>query len=112
MTGAETTRTWYLLAEGWLPGWCGVLLFLAAGAFVLYQLRCEFRNRQASSLHRYVLPGLRLLIVGLAVWLLCRPIAKTIERTSTQPRLLVIVDAGNEINGLPRRTLDQHCVDA
>ncbi len=83
-----------LLTAGWLPGWLGLLLFAAAAAFVLWQLRRDFARTRPTLLTRWVLPDLRLLIVGLFAWLLCRPELLIRKRWQEPPEVLVLVDGG------------------
>ena len=81
-----------ILANGWLPGWGGLLLGAGLALFVLWQLRLEFRRVRPSGLTRWVLPSLRLAIVGLLTWLLCRPELLLTTRWTEKPRLLLLTD--------------------
>ena len=88
----HTEQTMRILANGWLPGWAGLLLGAGLALFVLWQLRLEFRRVRPSVLTRWVLPGLRLGIVGLLTWLLCRPELLLTTRWTEKPRLLLLTD--------------------
>ena len=90
--------TYRLVTEGWLPVWGGILVAGALGWIVWRHLRREFAHRRPSRLVRWVLPTLRLTIVGLAVWLICRPVFQIVTRWRARPRLLVLVDSSRSMN--------------
>ncbi len=90
----ETTHSTHaLFAEGILPGWGAVLIFVGAVAFVLWQYRREFPVRR-SGLTVWVLPGLRIGIVGLLCWLLAQPVMRRIEAQPRKPVMLIVNDDG------------------
>lgn len=88
----QTEQTMRLLANGWLPGWAGLLLAAGLMAFVFWQLQLEFRRVRPSTLTRWLLPGLRLAIVALLTWLLCRPELLLTTQWAEKPRLLLVTD--------------------
>ena len=99
------------VTTGPLAGWAGALLFLAAGAMVIWQLRRDFARMRGTRITRWVLPALRLTIVGIIAWLLCQPVL-LVERHWTPPaHVLLVVDTGksmrvNESAGGISRELD------
>ena len=92
MTASKIAHAYRLCGDGWLPGWAGILLFLAAGAFVVWQLRREFAHVRPGALQHRVLPLIRLAVVGTGIWLLCRPTLVVHERWLEPPRVLLAVD--------------------
>lgn len=91
-------RSCHLLTEGGLPGWAGLLVLLVVGWLALRNLNRELADVRPSPLRLRVLPALRLLIVGLFVWLLCQPVLKIESRWEAPPRLLALVDSSNSMN--------------
>lgn len=89
-----------LVAQGWLPWWAGVVVFAGVGWFVWHQLRCEFPRRDAGVLPRWVLPAIRLLLVGTFAWLLCRPALVVTRRWRIEPELLVSESVANSMNAI------------
>ena len=94
---AQVERSWHLFTEGWLSGGWGVVLMAAAAGFVLLQVRREFRRDRSRTLTRWGLPLLRFAIVGLMVWLLCRPALRVCTRTVLEQELLVFIDNGKSM---------------
>jgi hypothetical protein len=90
----QVEHSYRLLTNGWLPGWLGLLVAAAAGALVVWQHRREFANSRPSRLTRRILPALRLLVVALFVWLLCRPEFMRTTRWQEKPILLLMPDHG------------------
>lgn len=100
MTQPEHVEHSYrLLTTGALGGWLGLVVFLAVGALVCWQLLREFRGPRpgrrsrpgAPAIPHRILPALRLLIVAVFVWLLCRPELIVVKRWRVKPGLLVAV---------------------
>ena len=83
------TLTRQLLTTGSLPGWLALLLFVALGALVCWHLHRELAGQANPRLLR-ILFTLRLAIVALALWLLCRPVLLVTERWREQPHLVVL----------------------
>jgi hypothetical protein len=84
---SDLSHSYAVLATGALSGWLGALLFLALGALATWQLRRE--------LHRWTAPvrlvcACRWLIIGLAIWLLCRPLLVVTTQWTVQPRAVVL----------------------
>jgi len=94
---AQVERSWYLFTEGWLSGGWGVVLVAAAAGFAILQVRREFRQSRSRALTRWWLPLLRFAIVGLMVWLLCRPALRVCTRTVLEQELLVLIDNGKSM---------------
>jgi len=65
MLADATHSTVRLLSTGPIAGWAGLLLFAAATAFVIWQLRRDLAGINPTRLTRWVLPSLRLGIVAL-----------------------------------------------
>ena len=86
-----------LLTEGWLPVWGGGVALLALAWVVVRHHRREFAHVRPSRLVRWVLPALRVAIVGLAVWLVCRPAVQIVTRWHQRPRLAVLTDASRSM---------------
>ena len=85
----DIERTRQLLTTGRLPGWAGLLLFAVLGAAVCWHLRRELAGVPSRRLVR-VLLALRLGVVGLAVWLLCKPVLLVIDRWRERPHLITL----------------------
>ena len=83
------THTRQLLTTRSLPGWLALLLFAALGAFVCWHLHRELAGQTNPRLLR-ILFALRLAIVALALWLLCRPVLLVTERWREQPHLVLL----------------------
>jgi len=90
-------HSYRLLTEGWLPAWAGLLVCLALAWVVWRHLRREFADSRPSRLSRWVLPVVRCLIVGLAVWLVCRPVFQVVATWQEKPHLLVLVDTSRSM---------------
>ena len=94
---ADSSSSIQLLTSGPVPGWAGLLLFLIAAALGVWQVRREFRLGKKTALTRIVLPGLRILIIGLFAWLLCQPVLLWVHRWTPAPEMLLVVDSGNSM---------------
>lgn len=92
VSGLDTYRRSYeLLTTGWLPGWAGLIAVAVLGALVCRQLNRELRRvRPADAVARSVML-VRVLIVGLTLWLLCQPLLLVTTRWDVKPELLVLV---------------------
>jgi hypothetical protein len=88
----DIERTRQLLTTGRLPGWAGLLLFVLLGAAVCWHLHRELAGSPARVVVRVFL-ALRLAVVGLAVWLLCKPVLLVIERWRERPHLITLTTA-------------------
>ena len=94
MTTDQVHHSIRVLTTGWLPGWVGLFLFIAVAGWVWWQLRREFRGVKAGLLVGRVLPLLRISIVGLFIWLLCRPEIMIVRQWQEKTSLLVVADHG------------------
>ncbi len=92
-----TERSWHLFTEGWLSGWWGVCLLAVAAGFAIYQVKREFAQGREQALTRWLLPALRFTIIGLFVWLLCRPALRVTTRQSLEQELLILIDSGRSM---------------
>src|SRR5258708_10476217 len=92
-----TTSTFRLLTTGPVPGWAGVLLFIASAAIVLWQLRRDFRGVKSTRLIRWILPAVRLMIVAMIAWLLCQPVLLIVRHWTLPAQVLLVVDSGNSM---------------
>ena len=94
---APTEHSWHLFTEGWISGAWGVCLLAVAAGLAIHQLRREFAQGREQTLTRWLLPALRFTIIGLFVWLLCRPALRVITRQYLEQELLVLVDSGRSM---------------
>ncbi len=85
----DLERSRQLLTTGHLPGWAGLLLFVILGAVVCWHLRRELAGNPARVLVR-VLFALRLAVVALALWLLCKPVLLVTDRWREHPHLITL----------------------
>jgi hypothetical protein len=92
-----TTSRLDLVTAGPVPGWLGVLLLITAIVLVMLPLRREFKGVKPTRLTRWVLPGLRLAIVTLIVWLLCQPVLVIVKRWTPPPEVMLVVDSANSM---------------
>lgn len=93
----QLSQSYSLVTEGWLPLWAGLGVFVALGWFVCHQLKREFPRTGSRRLARWVLPAIRLLIVGALIWMVCRPVVQTTQRWQVRPELLIIVSDANSM---------------
>lgn len=90
-------RTYQLLTTGRLPGWAGWLLALVLGAVACWQLQRELAAAPSRTVVRWLF-ALRITIIALAVWLLCKPALLITERWREMPSFVTI--------GLNRNSFD------
>lgn len=86
---SKIERTWQLLTTGHLPGWAGWLLAALLGAAVCWQLHRELAAAPSRIVVRWLF-ALRLGVVALAVWLLCKPVLLITERWREKPELVTL----------------------
>ena len=86
---SDIERTRQLLTTGHTPGWAGLLLAVALGATVCWQLHRELSAAPDRVVVRWLL-GLRIAIVALAVWLLCKPVLLITDRWREAPHLVTL----------------------
>ena len=86
---SKIERTWQLLTTGHLPGWAGWLIAALLGAAVCWQLQRELAAAPSRVVVRWLF-ALRLGVVALAVWLLCKPVLLVTDRWREQPELVTM----------------------
>lgn len=94
---AYATTSTYRILTGPVPGWVGVLLFIAAGLLAIWQLRRDLAGMKSRRRVRRVLALLRLAIVAVICWLLCQPVLLIERHWTPPPEILVVVDSGSSM---------------